>query len=119
MFEQMYGLPSWHVEQGHGSFITLEFGEPHVEIGEIRSHPFFITDGQQARFPRRLAHVHGDWHLWIYQCHWSISVEQQLLAHSESDRVTIARALGVLNGQANRTPMSDAERGVHVVNRTR
>ena len=81
MFAPMYGLPSWRVEQGHGSFITIEFGE-------------------QTRFVGRSAHVHGDWHLWIYMCGWSISVDDQELAHSESDRVTIARALGVLNGQA-------------------
>jgi hypothetical protein len=100
IFGPMCGLPSWRVEQGHGSFMTLEFGEPHVEVREVASRPFRYANGEQTRFRRRSADVNGEWHLWIYMCGWSISVEDQQLAHSESDRVTIARALAVLNGQA-------------------
>jgi hypothetical protein len=100
IFGSMYGLPSWRVEQGHGSFITLEFGEPHVDVGEVAARSFRFPDGETASLARRSARVHGEWHLWIYMCGWSISVEDRELAHFESDRAAVARALGVLNGQA-------------------
>jgi hypothetical protein len=34
-FAPLYGLPSWRVERGVGSFLTLDFGEPHVRIDEV------------------------------------------------------------------------------------
>jgi hypothetical protein len=27
------GKPCWLVQHGYGSFVTMEFGEPHVKIG--------------------------------------------------------------------------------------
>jgi hypothetical protein len=31
-FSKIYGLPAWQVRKGVGSFLTLEFGEPHLQI---------------------------------------------------------------------------------------
>ena len=98
-FGAMFGLPSWLVRKGHGSFITLEFGDPEVRVEEPRLLPIFI-EGGPARTMIRSAHVHGQWHLWIYCCLWSLTLNAVELAHSESDDRTISRALGVLNGQA-------------------
>jgi hypothetical protein len=49
---------------------------------------------------QRSAHVCGDWALTITYCEWSVLLEGAPLAHCESSDTTIARALGVLNGQA-------------------
>lgn len=35
-FRPLYGLPCWNVRPGQGSFLTLEFGTPHLEIIEPR-----------------------------------------------------------------------------------
>jgi hypothetical protein len=43
--------------------------------------------------------VHGDSHLWIYCCRWSLTLEGCQLAHEESDDITMDRALAALNGQ--------------------
>lgn len=99
-FEPFLGKPSWLVTHGHGSFVTFEFGEPAVEIGEPRPRLWFPLDGDSERFMGRSAHVHGEWHLWIHCCLWSLCVDGRELAHCESDDITIARALGVLDGQA-------------------
>ena len=56
-------------------------------------------DGAPAKAMRRSAFVRGDWHLWIYQCAWTLALSSAQLAHSESDETTIRRALRVLNGQ--------------------
>jgi hypothetical protein len=90
--------PCWLVQHGYGSFITMEFGEPQVEI----SGPFLmpvLIEGAPERSPRRSAFVRGDWHLWIYCCRWSLTLEGIQLAHEESDGITMNRALAALNGQ--------------------
>jgi hypothetical protein len=92
------GKPCWLVQHGHGSFVTMEFGEPHVKIdGPVLMHVHI--KGAPERSPRRLAYVHGDWHLWVCCCHWSLTLNRIQLAHNESDDITMNRALGVLNGQ--------------------
>jgi hypothetical protein len=96
--EALFGLPSWKVERGYGSFVTIEFGEPHVEISEVGLMPVEIEGVPERALGRRSA-VHGDWHLWIYQCEWSLTLKDIQLAHSESNAVTMNRALHVLNGQ--------------------
>jgi len=92
------GQPCWLVQHGYGSFVTMEFGEPGVEIGKpllMRVH----IEGAPERSPRRLAAVHGEWHLRVYCCQWLLTLDGVQLAHEESDDITMNRALGVLNGQ--------------------
>lgn len=98
-FLPILGLPAWQVRKGHGSFITLEFGEPELTIEEPRVLPVLIDDAK-ARTMIRHVHVSGQWHLWIYCCAWSLTLDGAELAHCEADDTTIGRALRVLNGQA-------------------
>ena len=95
----MLGMPCWQTRRIHGSIISMEFGEPRLEITEPRVRPLHIA-GAPDRAPRRAAYVYGDWTLTLTDCEWSILLEGALLAHSESSDTTINRALHVLNGQA-------------------
>jgi hypothetical protein len=97
--EPLLGRPAWLVQRGYGSFVTMEFGEPAVEVGEPRLRPLAI-EGAPSRVMRRTAHVRGQWHLWIYCCLWSVLLDGTELAGSESSDVMISRALAVVNGQA-------------------
>jgi hypothetical protein len=92
------GKPCWLVQKGHGSFVTMEFGEPRVEMRGPRPTPVRIP-GAPARSPRRLVFIRGEWHLWIYCCEWSLTLDGTELAHNEYDNITMNRALKVLNGQ--------------------
>jgi hypothetical protein len=92
------GRTSWLVKRGHGSFITMEYGEPHVDVRKPRLFPVSI-EGAPAKTLQRSAFVHGEWHLWIYCCEWSLLLEDIQLAHNESGNATMNRALSVLNGQ--------------------
>jgi hypothetical protein len=61
-FDPVRGLPSWDVRRGHGSFLTLEFGPPRLEIDDVRNvHAHIGADW--IKVPRRMAQVHGEWHL--------------------------------------------------------
>ncbi|MGH1490669.1 MAG: hypothetical protein ACRBK7_14980 [Acidimicrobiales bacterium] len=83
------------------SFLTLEFGEPQLQIDseprELTHHP---VDGERFIVRRRLVQLHGEWHLWIYVCDWVLTVDGRELARSDSDDLTIHISLDVLNGQA-------------------
>ena len=84
------GFAAWGVKQGHGSFLTFEFGEPKLEVVERQS------DGKGLS---RSAYVYGQWHLWIYCCHWRALQGGTQLASSEDENDLIYRAAAGLNGQ--------------------
>lgn len=96
------GLPAWGVKQGYGSFLTLDFGEPMLEVSEQRSG----LEGLQ-----RSAYVHGQWHLWIYCCHWRVLHDGAQLAWSEDNRDVIEIAACRLNGQKLSSTDIDPQRG--------
>lgn len=82
-FAPIAGLPSWEVRRGHGSFVTLEFGAPRVEISDVQALRKPIA-GETLEVPSRSAYVHGEWHLWIYCCEWSLAWRDREIGHSES-----------------------------------
>ena len=93
VFADVIGKPCWLAKRGHGSFITMEFGEPHLEVRE----PADASSSETLR--RRGIAVHGDWHLWIYCCEWRILEEGRVIAHSESPDAEIDKAVRRLDGQ--------------------
>jgi hypothetical protein len=34
LFREIYAKPCWNVKPGYGSFFTLEFGRPHLDVRE-------------------------------------------------------------------------------------
>lgn len=82
-------LPAWSAKQGHGSFLTMEFGD---KIESRRT-----LDGRLVE--------HGEWHLWIYMCGWTIEGPAEPGANSESSREEIRATLERLEG----TPLTDVE----------
>jgi hypothetical protein len=98
-FEPLIGLSCWLVTKVHGSIVSMEFGEPHLEISKQRNG-LALLEGVPKRLPQRLAVVRGDYTLAIEMCVWQIEVSGAELAHCESDDRRMTRALHVLNGQA-------------------
>jgi hypothetical protein len=95
-FRPVIGRPAWQVRRGHGSFLTLEFGEPTLTVHDPQPRK---TRADQLGPLRRLAVVHGEWHLWIYSCIWKVFQDDRLFAHSEASDAEIADAIVVLDGQ--------------------
>jgi hypothetical protein len=93
LFSQIYGMFCWDAEKGYGSFLTFEFGEPHLDIWDR----YRSKDGIREKI--RGVAIHGDWHLWIYVCDWEIYWHDTLKANSQSASQDIIRAMGRLNGQ--------------------
>lgn len=102
-FGQIYGKPCWNVKQGFGSFLTFEFGNPHLEIREPDPNPHTVSPKLRWLHSRRRVTIHGDWYLWIYCCRWKLWEGKKLICHSESTRRIIEKALRNLDGQALQT----------------
>lgn len=88
------------MKQGFGSFLTLEFGEPHLCVREPRKPGPGSTPKHRKHYARRLVTLRGDWHLWIYGCDWAIYDRRKQIADSEASDRRIAQAAAILDGQA-------------------
>ena len=76
LFRPLIGQRAWGAKVGWGSFVTIEFG--------------------QKRLQDR--HYHGDWHLWLYQCDWTLKSKSHEMANSESKKGVMQTAIDNLNG---------------------
>ena len=92
-----YGLPSWRVERGVGSFLTLDFGKPHVRIDEVREYQTTpctrhrkIPHNQDAAAPLASKHSSSAYpHRGTegaFGTRWSNSRRRRVCAHGLVDR---------------------------------
>src|SRR5207302_8064912 len=77
---------------------TLEFGNPNLQVGE----PVVASKGASPKvreaLARRRVHVYGEWHLWIYCCHWEVLSGMKRIGDC-STKTKIRRAAEFLDGQ--------------------
>ena len=100
ILRKLYGKPCWQAQKGYSSFLTFDFGTPHIEIREPLKKIRAKSPRVRRVMSRRDAWVRGDWYLWIYICTWTLSVKGKVLARSRSQQETIERAVRELQGQA-------------------
>lgn len=98
IFKSVLGKPCWNVKVGHGSFLTLEFGRPHLEIREPIVAAKRSTKRVRDRLARRQVVVHGQWHLWLMYCDWVVLKKGKRLGDSRTKK-SARRAADFLNGQ--------------------
>ena len=100
IFQPVIGKLSWNVQNGVGSSLTFEFGEPHMKV--IRE-PYVSRSkkpGVIRHSARRIVSVHGEWHLWIWSCDWRFFRHNLLIGDSESPKKEIKQIALDLEGQA-------------------
>jgi hypothetical protein len=78
-FEKIYDLKVRNIKQGHGSFLTMEFGK------ELE---YEIIEYEKIKKERR-----GEWYFWIQMCSWRIDENLIPIAGCEDSRETIENAL--------------------------
>ena len=93
IFKPLYGKYCWNAQKGYGSFLTFQFGEPHLEVREKDR----VRNGVKEHI--RSVDVYGSWHLWIYMCDWAIIAQNQIIATQSSKAKIIHRAMYRLDGQ--------------------
>jgi hypothetical protein len=98
VFRPFIGQLAWMVQRGFGSFLTMEFGKPHLLV----SQPIVPRYSRSARvkraLKRRKVYVTGDWYFWI-QCEWKISTQTGTLTSDHRSGTRRDECLLDLNGQ--------------------
>src|SRR5215467_2903202 len=97
VFRELYGEPCWNVKPGYGSFLTLEFGKPHLEIREPTAASKDSSPRVRRLLARRNIFVHGEWHLWIADCAWEVLANGKHAANGTTRR-SMQRAARLLHG---------------------
>jgi len=113
VFAPLYGKPCWDVVPGYASFLTLEFGMPHLVIDEPKLLPKSASLRRRRAHARRRVTVRGDWHLWIYCCTWRVLIHGELIGDDTTAR-RIKRAAHELDGQALQQVIVNPEAGSSV-----
>ena len=92
-FSPLSDLPCWNTTSEFGSWLSLRFGQPRLDIRE--GNPGAKSD----RLKRRRVVVEGDFLLWIEMGAWELVENQKRLFHSEQSRASLRRAAARLEGQ--------------------
>lgn len=99
IFEPFLGQVVWKVRRGHGSFLTMEFGNPHLSAREpiITSHSSF--EKVERNLHRRHIDIAGDWRLWVQYAEWNLSTEYGILTNNDLAGSPSDECLRDLDGQ--------------------
>ena len=98
-FAKLIDKPCWGVKPGWGSFLTIEFGKPHLVVREPRDSTS-KSKRVRAAFARRAVRIRGEWHLWLYCCYWAVLDQTGRVMGDATSKRSIVRAAGFLDGQA-------------------
>ena len=109
VFRPIIGKWVWQVRRGFGSFLTMEFGEPHLEVRQPRTlSGDDVSDRVKRNFQKRRVSIVGQWHLWVQYCDWSITTTDAKVSNRETDTMKIDSCLEELDGQALVAVVEDA-----------
>jgi len=90
---------AWQVRRTHGSFLTMEFGAPHLTVRE----PIAASPDTSLRIKRNLQRRHvdvtGDWHFWVQYGDWRISTANGVLTSDHPWGSEFDECLRDLEGQ--------------------
>ena len=113
------GNMAWQVRKGYGTFLTMEFGPPHLSVRELAIPPDETKRPIGGLLSRRRVFVQGTWHLWIKYCSWTIEdhfgSEIRILKNGEQGEKNNGEQgdniLQDLEGQILNNVKSDAQKG--------
>jgi hypothetical protein len=95
----LIGQLVWSVRKGLGTFLTMEFGLPHLAVREPIS-PMVAESGKVKRnLSRRRVFVEGDWHFWIQDTRWRLRTEGGVVDYNSDVSESVNECLLDLEGQ--------------------
>lgn len=97
LFQPLIGQLAWSVKRGHGSFLTLEFGRPHLAVREpIRTKS---ADAKiRAGLENRRVSCSGQWGLWVTHSYWKIAAKGKTRDHRD-EHAKVDEVLQLIDGQ--------------------
>jgi hypothetical protein len=98
-FAPLIGALTWHVRRGVGTFLTMEFGAPHLSVREPIEPRHTTSPKGIRRLKQRVVHIVGDWHLWIQHADWRLTTAHAKLTSDDEIGTPLDDALADLDGQ--------------------
>jgi len=98
-FVTFIGQLAWQVRRGHGSFLTMEFGMPHLAVREPIAASWDSLEKVKRNLQRRRVTVTGDWHFWVQYGDWKISTSSGVLTSGHLQSSEADECLRDLEGQ--------------------
>lgn len=99
LFAPLVGQLVWQVQRGVGSFLTLEFGMPHLAVREPIAPRHSTSTRVRRNLKRRGVYVTGDWHLWVQYGDWTLSTSDGILNSEDPPGSPLDECLRDLDGQ--------------------
>jgi hypothetical protein len=99
LWRPLAGQLVWSVRRGVGSFLTMEFGEPHLSIREPITPRVSRSAKVQRMLKRRRVFIEGDWHFWIQWGHWKLRTAHGSLDFQAPSGSPLDECLADLDGQ--------------------
>lgn len=98
LITSIVGQLAWSAKSGIGSFITIEFGDPNLEVRE----PITAKQSASPKVAELLRRRHvvpiGTWHLWVQEAIWSITAGENKCVFND-DRDLVDEVLRKIDGQ--------------------
>lgn len=98
-FLPIIGQLVWSVRRSHGTFLTMEFGSPHLSVREPIAVPSDASSGVRRNLAKRRVSIVGDWHFWIKYAQWEIRTASFSMRSEDAEVALIEEALDELDGQ--------------------
>ena len=102
-FRPLIGQFVWSVRRGHGTFLTMEFGAPHLTVREPIAASPGASPKVKKNLSRRRVTVVGDWHLWIKHAEWEIHTASFSMRSQDAEFAATDDALNERDGQTLRS----------------
>ena len=98
-FAPLIGQLVWAVSKGYDTFVTMEFGAPHLLVREPRAPRRNASPRLERTAARRSAIVKGDWHLFIEFAEWRMTSANGSIGSRDKKRASWQAVLDDISGQ--------------------
>lgn len=99
MLQLLVGQFVWSVRRGVGTFLTMQFGEPHRVVREPIQASEDVSAASRRSLGRRLISIKGDASLFIQDAQWSISTKDAAVNWESNETLVHEMIVYHLDGQ--------------------
>jgi hypothetical protein len=99
MLHLLVGQFVWSVRRGFGTFLTMQFGEPHRVVYEPRQASENVSAAVRRALGRRLISIKGDVSLFIQDSQWSIFTTDAAVNWDSDEALVHEMIVNHLDGQ--------------------